>query len=269
MLGIPLCAQLHLCVICQDEWPQWVIILLIKQIVVMSLIKEGHGCPTPIDQVIRANPSLEQNIRKISGKWTARTKQDCSPWPSQGSLNIVQLIQLEGKILEYKMRDKSASRESKRLQELDVLQKFVELAKASMANADKGGIIKDLKQDNQINSDNPTSFPHEGVKLNGEFPQIPFSGTVDVPSELLPNDQILRQVHDVAEKLDQLTAHLRPQSALMTPASFSRIVKFDDSGTPHKRYEGPSKGSSDMTSPTGGILAGKSPIRRAPSGDDC
>lgn len=140
---------------------------------------------TPLKQVAIDSPMERENILKVSLKWTSRTKQDKFPWPKDGSLDLRTLIQLEGKILDYKNHDKSPKRADKRKNELGVLALFLQLARKTnndfgsdtsvQSNPSVTGSI-DIKPPPYSDSNaEPSPVP------KGLYPQVEFSGSAEIP----------------------------------------------------------------------------------------
>ena len=89
---------------------------------------------TPVEAIIRWYALDSQMVMQQMIKWSKWTKDHSVSWPKQGSCDPKLLTQMEGKILDYKVQDKSAKREIKRQQELKVLRAFMKLAKQRASN---------------------------------------------------------------------------------------------------------------------------------------
>ena len=84
---------------------------------------------TPLEAVIKLYSLDEEVVRHHCKKWSRRTKDHTTPWPTQGAYDLALVIQMQGNILNYRNKDKSGKREIKRQQELHSLTAFMKLAK--------------------------------------------------------------------------------------------------------------------------------------------
>ena len=158
---------------------------------------------TPVEAIIRWYALDSQMVMQQMIKWSKWTKDHSVSWPKQGSCDPKLLTQMEGKILDYKVQDKSAKREIKRQQELKVLRAFMKLAKQRASNQGldvRRGVNKTEKEgdvkggsvppppyvtDNEIGGRGIPLYPQ--LPAVGQFPVVTFEGgfigKADIPDE--------------------------------------------------------------------------------------
>ncbi|XP_029027884.1 uncharacterized protein LOC114868451 isoform X1 [Betta splendens] len=83
---------------------------------------------SPVAILGRKHPLLSQEIEKYSKKWSKRTGKAQSPWPSDGTFDHEQCVEMEVLIKNYKIKDKSAKRLCKREREVAMLKLFTDQA---------------------------------------------------------------------------------------------------------------------------------------------
>merc|ERR1740128_677057 len=94
----------------------------------MSRMALELGACTPVEAIIKSGSLNTEVVEKQSRKWAKWTESHSVSWPRQGSFDAKLLTQMEGKIMDFKCKDKSAKRQIKRLEELKILKEFMILS---------------------------------------------------------------------------------------------------------------------------------------------
>ncbi|XP_055364804.1 uncharacterized protein LOC129604083 [Betta splendens] len=104
---------------------------------------------------------LMKEIQKCSHKWSKRTHESTSPWPSEGTFDLRQCAEMQGFIKTYKIKDKSVKRGLKRERENAVLQLFINCAKTMSKKTTQCG-------DNQFNQISITKSLSDASQMDAE-----------------------------------------------------------------------------------------------------